>query len=206
MRSRLITLFVAALLVAPAAAATAADHDRRAPLVSAEDASGDVVVRDLPGPSGAERRSIDLLELKAVPRGDAVRFTFRIAEVTTSAEFDQLLTVVLVDAEPDDERTGGHITLRVQQLRGGRAEVSVETETGSSSSVCFGFPLEVTRPRGLVKLDLPQHCLPPGQVSVRAKAYATTPKGEPRIVYSRDFLRVPGSVDLGGTVGPDPLP
>jgi hypothetical protein len=202
MRSWLVTLLAAALLLVPVGAASG-QPERRAPLVSAEDTSGDVIVRDLPGPSGAERRSIDLLELKAVPRGDAVRFTFRIAEVTTSPDFDQLLTVVLVDAEPDEERTEGQVTLRVQHARRGLAQATLDTDHEGFGVACLGFPVQVVRPRALVKLDVFKHCLPPGLLSVRAKSFTTTPRGEPRTVYSRDFLRVPGSVDLGGTVGSD---
>jgi hypothetical protein len=204
MRSRLVPAALTAVLATTLTATpTWAEAPRRAPLVDAVDTAHDVTLTDYAGPTVAQRRSVDLLGLKVVTRGDRVRLAFRIARVTSSPDFDQLLTVRFLDADPESPDVSGEITLRVQHTRSGRADATVEDENGGSGTGCFLIPVVVAKAAGRVKIDVDPFCLPPGELGITAKSFTTTPKGERRTIYSRDFLRVPGSYDLGGAAGAD---
>jgi hypothetical protein len=204
MSPRLVVALASVLLSALSATPTWAEAERRAPLVAAVDASDDVTIRAVGGPTGAQRRSVDVLGLKVVPQGDQVRFTIRIARVTTSSRFDQLLALTFVDADPALPRVSGQISLRVQHNRSGTAEAGAETDNGGSHTFCLGYPVVAHKAGGLVKLDIDHSCLPPGRLDIRLKSFTTTPRGERRTIYSRDFLRVPGTHDVGGTAGLEP--
>lgn len=104
---------------------------------------------------------------------------------------------------PPNLRVAGQATLRVQHTKSAWSDATVDTENEPSGTGCHQYPFVVNRTQSTAKLHLDLVCLPPGPLSIRAKAFTTTLKDERRTPYSRGFLRVPGSYDLGGTAGSD---
>jgi len=84
---------VAALALAPVARADAAQL-RAEVIVNAVDAPGDVKMfsgTGPAGPTGAERRSIDLREVTVVGRPDSVRLKVRVKELLPGAGFPEIV-------------------------------------------------------------------------------------------------------------------
>ena len=208
MTSRLLVAALSAVsTLAPALAF--APPASSAPPVSVfrvEDPRGDVTITDREGPNPYRRKSIDLTEVRAslvdeeTAMEPGVRFTFRIRLVTEPSHMVQRIDVSLTDADPDSPDVDGTIIVTLQDSRT-LAYAGVSTENESAEIACMLGRPSVVKPRGLVKVFVPADCLPPGQLSVRARASTVGPEGGPEGAFSRDTVRVPGVYDLGGIAG-----
>ena len=192
-----LSLVVATLVLTPFPA-------HGAVLVHAEDPRGDVKILTREGPTPYQLVGMDLRELKVVRGEDSTRFTLRIRRVTTSLRFDQHLRILLEDADPKPPAVSGEVLLTVQQPRRSQAIFAVEGTSEAFGGNCLISGTRVLRAKGVVKIDVPRDCLPPGLLTISVRSSSETPPGEVHQVYSRDVMRVPGSHDLGGTADDQP--
>jgi hypothetical protein len=179
---RSVLLAVAATLSAvPSATAATDDLPVRQP-----DPVGDVVIFDGGGtkPTTGQRRTIDLEQFRVTRRGDGVRFTFRIARITRSRNFDQVVTVQLRKPGRDGVVLD---VLANPQHRTGNAVLGLTT-------MC-GVDVSVARRTGTVRVDLGDECLPSVAGVLRAVTYTQERNGSGP-GFSEDTLRVPGLVSL----------
>ena len=202
-RRRLGTVLVS-VLVSTLSLAAPASSAQRAPLLVIDDPRGDVRILDREGPSTFLRKGIDLTQLKVgtTDGGEpSVRFTFRIRFVTTAPGIVQRLDVLLADAEAGAPEVSGDVIVTLQGPPSSMTYADVTYANQSSGAACLGMRPTIVKARGLVKVDVPTDCLPPGPLSIRVRASAVGPDGGPERAYSRDAIKVPGSHDIGGTAG-----
>ena len=85
------------LTLATTVLATSAAQARAGALVDQTDPTGDVNIFDGGGtkPTTAQRKTIDLERFTVTRRGDGVRLTFRIARITRTRNFDQVVEAQL---------------------------------------------------------------------------------------------------------------
>jgi hypothetical protein len=179
---RSVLLAVAATVSAvPSSTAATDDLPVRQP-----DPIGDVVIFDGGGtkPTTGQRRTIDLEQFRVTRRGDGVRFTFRIARITRSRSFDQVVTVQLRRPGRDGVVLD---VLANPQHRTGNAVLGLTT-------MC-GVDVSVARRTGTVRVDVGSDCLPTGAGVLRAVTYTQERNGSGP-GFSEDTLRVPGLVSL----------
>jgi hypothetical protein len=175
LRSALLAL-AATLLTAPAA------HARPA-LVDQTDPTGDVNVFDGGGtkPSIAQRKSIDLERFSVTRTGEGVRFSFRIARITGSRTYDQIVTVQL--------GRGGSLIDLLANPQGKHASAYIQY-----NSICLA-DVSTSRRTNTVHVDLPQVCVPAGTGVLRVTTY-TQEKNGSGPGFSEDTMRVKGTVAL----------
>jgi hypothetical protein len=174
-----VLALVATVLATPAAQA------RADALVDQADPSGDVNVFDGGGtkPTTAQRKTIDLKRFTATRIGDGVRLSFRIARITRTRNFDQVVEAQL-------QKTGRDgFTLDVlanPQHKNGTAYLS--------GTLCV---TEVTTSRrtGTVRVDVPSECVPDGAGVLRVTTYTQERNGSGP-GFSEDTMRVKGRASL----------
>jgi hypothetical protein len=171
--------FAGIVLIAPAARA----HPS---IVDQTDPSGDVTIFDGGGtkPSTAQRKTIDLERFTVTRTGQGARLTFRIARITGSRTYDQIVEAHFHRRGQD----GFDLDILANpQHKNGTAYLAPGT-------ACF---VDVsTLPRaGIVRLDLDDECLPPGAGVLRVTTY-TQEKNGSGPGFSEDTLRVRGRVAL----------
>jgi len=183
MKSLSVVLVALLAVLVPAASATG-------PLVDERDARGDVRITGVDGLSRADRRSVDLHRLKVMREGRSVRFVMRLRRVVGPADqFDQYL---FFDYSNGEEF--GQVMVRAARMR---ATAGLEgARTPSGFAACRVTPVVDLR-RTRLTVVVPRRCVAVNPVKVSATAY-TTPLGRRGgyDLWSRDDLRVPGTVDL----------
>jgi len=177
LRTFALTL-AASLLAAPAADAAPA-------IVDQTDPSGDVNIFDGGGvkPTTAQRRTIDLERFSVIRTGDGVRLSFRIARITRSRTYDQIVTAQL-------ETPGGDGLLEV--LANPRDKHS--SAFVGDSTICL-VDVSTSRRSNTVRVDLPAGCVPHGPGVLRVTTY-TQEKNGSGPGFSEDTMRVKGLVSL----------
>jgi hypothetical protein len=179
--SRVLTCAVAALAVValvPPAPARAGDV-----LVDQPDQVGDVDVFDGGGtkPTTAQRTSIDLERFTVTRHGDGVRLSFRIARITGSRAYDQIVTAQL--------GKGGRLLDVLANPQGEHATAYVDGDT-----LCL-VDVTTSRRTDTVRVDLPAGCVPRGSGVLRVTTYTQEKQGfGPG--FSEDTMRVKGTVSL----------
>jgi hypothetical protein len=179
LRSALLGL-VATMLAAPAAQA------RPDVVVDQADHTGDVNVFDGGGtsPSTAQRKTIDLERFTVTRTGDGIRLSFRIARITGSRSYDQIVTAQL--------RRPGRDGLLLDVLanpQGKHASAYVDGDT-----ICLA-DVTTSRRTSTVRVDLPAVCVPDGAGVLRVTTY-TQEKNGSGPGFSEDTMRVKGTVSL----------
>jgi hypothetical protein len=177
-----------ALALAATVLASPAAHAGSPVLVDQVDPAGDVSIFDGGGtkPSTAQRRSIDLQRFTVTRTGDGgVRLAFRIARITGSRNFDQIVTAQL--HRPGDHGFGLDLLANPQ---GRHASAYVNDDT-----VCL-VDVSTVRKSGIVRVDLPPGCVPKGAGVLRVTTY-TQEKNGSGPGFSEDTMRVKGQVALG---------
>jgi hypothetical protein len=171
---------VALLLLAPDARA------ETGALVDRTDPSDDVNVFDGGGtkPTTAQRKTIDLERFRVTRTGAGVRLEFRIARITGSRTYDQV-----VEAQLQDPGRGGFVldVLANPQHRTGTAF--------DGTSLCV-TDVTTSRRTDTVRVDVPSRCLPEGRGVLRVTTYTQERNGSGP-GFSEDTMRVPGTVSLG---------
>jgi hypothetical protein len=178
-----VMLRTAALALVATALATPGAQARAGALVDQADPTGDVDVFDGGGtkPSTAQRKTIDLKRFTVTRTDDGVRLSFRIARITGTQTFDQVVGAQL-------QKTGRDgFTLDVlanPQHKNGTAYLD--------GTLCLS---EVTTSRrtGTVRVDVPSDCLPQGAGVLRVTTY-TQEKNGSGPGFSEDTMRVKGHV------------
>ncbi len=171
------------LALAATVLATPGAQARAGALVDQADPTGDVNVFDGGGvkPTTAQRKTIDLKRFTVTRTGDGVRLSFRIARITGTRTFDQIVEAQL-------QKTGRDgFTLDVlanPQHKNGSAYLG--------GTLCL---TEVTTSRrtGTVRVDVPSECLPEGAGVLRVSTY-TQEKNGSGPGFSEDTMRVKGHV------------
>jgi hypothetical protein len=171
------------LALAATVLATPDAQARTGALVDQADPTGDVNVFDGGGvkPTTAQRKTIDLKRFTVTRTGDGVRLSFRIARITGTRTFDQIVEAQL-------QKTGRDgFTLDVlanPQHKNGSAYLG--------GTLCL---TEVTTSRrtGTVRVDVPSECLPAGAGVLRVSTY-TQEKNGSGPGFSEDTMRVKGHV------------
>jgi hypothetical protein len=171
---------LAVLVSAPAA-------DARSAIVDQADPSGDVNVFDGGGtkPTTAQRKTIDLKRFTVTRTDDGVRLSFRIARITRTRTFDQIVTAQL--REPDGE---GLLLDLLANPQGKHATAYVGDNT-----ICL-TAVTTSRRTGTVRVDVPNECLLEGAGVLRVTTY-TQEKNGSGPGFSEDTMRVKGRVSLG---------
>jgi hypothetical protein len=177
---RTVVLALVAIVLASPVAQARADA-----LVDQADPSGDVNVFDGGGtkPTTAQRKTIDLKRFTATRTGHGVRLSFRIARITRTRNFDQVVEAQL-------QKTGRDgFTLDVlanPQHKNGTAYLS--------GTLCV---TEVTTSRrtGIVRVDVPSECVPDGTGVLRVTTYTQERNGSGP-GFSEDTMRVKGTASL----------
>ena len=178
---RTVVLALAATVLATPAAQARADA-----LVDQADPSGDVNVFDGGGtkPTTAQRKTIDLKRFTATRTGDGVRLSFRIARITRTRNFDQVVEAQL-------QKTGRDgFTLDVlanPQHKNGSAFLG--------DRLCL-TDVTTSRRTGTIRVDVPDECVPEGAGVLRVSTY-TQEKNGSGPGFSEDTMRVKGRVALG---------
>ena len=180
MRLRSIFLAAATLLAMPAAHGTAGQLP-----VAQADPTGDVNIFDGGGtkPTTGQRNTIDLKRF-TVTRGDGgVRFTFKIARITGTKTFDQIVSVQF-------QKTGRDGFVLDMQA-------NPQDRHGSAYSDGTFCTADVTTSRrtGTVRVDVPDDCVPSGEGVLRVSTYTQEKHGSGP-GYSEDPMRVKGTVAL----------
>jgi hypothetical protein len=149
------------------------------------DPTGDVNVFDGGGtkPSTGQRRTIDLERFTVTRTDDGVRLSFRIARITGSRNYDQIVEAQL-------QKTGsGGFTL----------DVLANPQHGNGSAYLAGTlcltDVTSSRRTGTVRVDVPRECLPHGAGVLRVTTY-TQEKNGSGPGFSEDTMRVRGRVAL----------
>lgn len=154
----------------------------------------------VPGPSAAERRSIDLRRVVVTPGPETVRFRVRIARLLPDAAFDQVADILLLPpADADVDWAGTEIWISTKRPRTSFANLY---STVADPVLCPRLPARSDPATGWFWLDVPRACLPPGEVAVEVLTLATTARNGAR-PYSRDVLAVPGTVVWDAPVSPE---
>ncbi len=179
-------LAAAALTVGALAAAPPPASAGPAPgevLVDQADRTGDVDVFDGGGtsPTTAQRRTIDLERFTVTRRGDGVRLSFRIARITGSRTYDQVVTAQLGRA--------GSLLEVLANPQDRHASAFVDGDT-----ICLA-DVTTSRRTDTVRVDLPAGCVPHGSGPLRVTTY-TQEKNGSGPGFSEDTLRVKGTVSL----------
>ena len=167
------------LLTAPAADAAPA-------IVDQADPSGDVNIFDGGGtkPTTAQRRTIDLKRFSVTRIRDGVRLSFRIARITGSRSYDQIVTAQL--------RTPGRDGLLLDVLANPQGKhASAFAEDGT---ICVADVTTSSR-TDTVRIDLRSECVPDGSGVLRVTTY-TQEKNGSGPGFSEDTMRVRGLVSL----------
>ncbi len=174
-----VLALAATVLVTPAARGSAGE------LVDRADPTGDVNVFDGGGtrPTTGQRRSIDLERFTVARKGDAVRFTFRIARIVAGRTFDQIVEAQFLKTGRDGFEL---VVLANPQRKNGTAFVD--------GTVCV-VDIKTSRRTGTVRVDVPERCIPEGAGALRVSTY-TQEKNGSGPGFSEDTLRVPGRVTL----------
>ena len=182
---RAAALTLASLLTAPTAPAAVAGPAAPA-IVDQADHVGDVNVFDGGGtkPTTAQRKTIDLERFSVTAVGDGIRLSFRIARITRSRTYDQIVTAQL--------RTPGKDGLLLDVLanpQGRHATAYVDDDT-----ICLA-DVSTAQRTGTVRVDLPGGCVPHGSGVLRVTTY-TQEKNGSGPGFSEDTMRVRGLVNL----------
>jgi hypothetical protein len=177
---------ILALALASAVLATPAAHGDTPLVVDQVDPTGDVNIFDGGGtkPSTAQRRTIDLERFTVTRTEAGVRLAFRIARITRSRNFDQIVAAQL--RKPGRDGFGLDL-LANPQGRHGTAYVNGDT-------VCL-VDVSTLRRSGIVRVDLPKGCLPHGAGVLKVTTY-TQEKNGSGPGFSEDTMRVKGQVAL----------
>jgi hypothetical protein len=181
-----VLLRTTAVALAVTVLATSPAHARSSAVVDQADPSGDVNVFDGGGtkPSTAQRKTIDLKRFTVTRTGDGVRLSFRIARITGTQTFDQVVQAQL-------QKTGRDgFTLDVianPQHKNGSAYLG--------GTLCL-TDVTTSRRTGTVRVDVPSNCLPAGAGVLRVTTY-TQEKNGSGPGFSEDTMRVRGTVSLG---------
>jgi hypothetical protein len=171
------------LALAATVLATPGAQARAAALVDQADPTGDVNVFDGGGvkPTNAQRKTIDLKRFTVTRTGDGVRLSFRIARITGTRTFDQIVEAQL-------QKTGRDgFTLDVlanPQHKNGSAYLG--------GTLCL-TQVTTSRRTGTVRVDVPSECLPEGAGVLRVSTY-TQEKNGSGPGFSEDTMRVKGHV------------
>jgi len=178
-------LRTAVLAVAASLLAVPGAQARAGALVDQPDPTGDVNVFDGGGtkPTTAQRKTIDLERFTVTRTGDGVRMSFRIARITRSRNYDQVVTAQL-------QKTGrdGFVldVLANPQHKNGTAY--------SDTTLCV-TKVTTSRRTGTVRVDVPADCVPEGQGVLRVTTYTQERNGSGP-GFSEDTMRVRGTVTL----------
>jgi hypothetical protein len=183
----LVLALAATVLVGPAA------HGRSAAVVDQVDPTGDVSIFDGGGtkPSTAQRRTIDLERFTVTRTDGGVRLSYRIARITGSRTFDQIVAAQLQRPGRSDVALD---VLANPQHRTGTAYVDGDT-------VCL-VEVSTLRKEGIVRVDVPKECLPHGAGVLRVTTY-TQEKNGSGPGFSEDTMRVKGRVTFSGALSPE---
>jgi hypothetical protein len=175
------------LTLAATVLATPAAEARAGALVDQTDPSGDVNVFDGGGtkPTTAQRKTIDLERFTVTRRGDGVRLTFRIARITGSRTYDQIVTARL--GKPG---LGGSMLDLLANPQGKHATAYV-----GDGTICL-VDVTTSRRTDTVHVDLPAGCVPHEVGVLRVSTY-TQEKNGSGPGFSEDTMRVKGRVSLG---------
>ena len=154
-------------------------------IVDQTDPTGDVNVFDGGGtkPSTAQRKTIDLEKFTVTRRGDGVRLSFRIARITRSRTYDQIVTARL--GKPG---VGGSLLDLLANPQGKHATAYVD------DAICV-VDVTTSRRTNTVHVDLPADCVPHGTGVLRVTTY-TQEKNGSGPGFSEDTMRVRGTVSL----------
>jgi hypothetical protein len=173
LRTLALTL-AATVLCVPAAQA------RSGPLVAQTDPTGDVNIFDGGGtkPTTAQRNTIDLKRFTVTRTGDGVRLTFRIARITGSRNFDQVVEAQL-------QRTGRD---------GFTLDVLADPQHKNGSAYLDGT-LCVTQVTTSARTDTVRVSVPSHAGVLRVTTY-TQEKNGSGPGFSEDTMRVKGTVAL----------
>jgi len=172
----------AALLTTPTVPAASAEPV----LVDQTDPTGDVNVFDGGGtkPTTAQRKTIDLERFTVTSTDAGLRLSFRIARITRSRGFDQIVTAQL--------RIPGRDGLLLDLLanpQGKHATAYVDDHT-----ICLAN-VSTSRRTSTVRVDLPPGCVPHGSGVLRVTTYTQERNGSGP-GFSEDTMRVRGTVSL----------
>jgi hypothetical protein len=179
-------LRTAALTLAATVLAAPSAHAHEGALVDQADPTGDVNIFDGGGtkPSTAQRRTIDLERFTVTRTDDGARLSFRIARITGTRSFDQVVGAQL-------QKTG-HDGFTLDVL------ANPQHKTGSAylgGTLCL-TDVTTARRTGTVRVDVPGKCLPEGAGVLRVTTY-TQEKNGSGPGFSEDTMRVRGTVSLG---------
>lgn len=184
MISRLLAASAVLSLAATVLAVPAA-HARGGALVVQADPSGDVNVFDGGGtkPSTAQRKTIDLERFTVTRTGGGVRLSFRIARITGSRTYDQIVEAQL--QKPGREGFVLDVLANPQH----------KTGTAFDGQTLCVTDVTTSRRTGTVRVDVPVTCLPAGEGVLRVTTY-TQEKNGSGPGFSEDTMRVRGAVRL----------
>ncbi|RYB91084.1 hypothetical protein EUA93_19345 [Nocardioides oleivorans] len=166
---------------------------REAP-AAVEDPRGDVrIYTSVTGLTRAQRTSIDLRRVIITPRASSVRITVRMKAVPRRMPVDQMVFLALAPA-PGSSGTGrGDIGLSPQKP--GLSYAALDTDgTGTSWESCDPMRVEVRRPAGEVRLDVPLRCIPVGEVTVEVRSLTGYFRSDSARPWSSDRVRFPDPV------------
>lgn len=186
------TLMWSVAVVVPAAEAAAARVD---PVVEVADPTGDVrVFHRVEGLGDRQRRTIDASSFTVTPVGDDgdLRFGVRIARVTGSHRFDQMVFVRLVPPAGSEETWETQIGFSPQKPDW--AYATRYLDDAGRYRTCE--PLASRSSGGtVISLDVPAKCVPPQEaaISVELLTGRFRTDADP---WSRDRVPVPGTFDL----------
>jgi hypothetical protein len=180
---------LASLALALAATVLASPAAHAGPVVvDQSDPVGDVSIFDGGGtkPSTAQRRSIDLERFSMTRTEDGLRLAFRIARITGSRTFDQIV-------EAHFRTSGGRADLDVlANPQHGTATAYLSDEHGGMACL---VDVSSVRASGTVRVDLPRGCFPRDEGVLRVTTY-TQEKNGSGPGFSEDTMRVRGHVSL----------
>ena len=222
MRARWVAVTISTLALGVAGCGTSAGPDpdpepevgpgrasaRPDALAYAEDATGDVSSRPVPGVAAETRNGIDLSSLTVMRHGRAaVRFTVDVERVERSEGVTQ---VYLIDVDGVGFDFGQlHVATHPQSAPASRdgLEHSITLEgadTAEGYVECDEISTSLEDGAGTWWVDVPLRCLPrtPSKLSVYAQALPGPSTDVPVDPWSEDTLTVPGRHQLGGTVPP----
>jgi hypothetical protein len=177
----------AALAIAATVLATPTAQARPGALADQTDPTGDVNVFDGGGtkPSTAQRKTIDLERFTVTRTDDGVRLAFRIARITRSRTYDQIVAAQL--------RRPGRDGLLLDLLANPQGKHG--TAYAGDGTICLTDVTTSLR-TGTVRVDVPTACLPEGAGVLRVTTY-TQEKNGSGPGFSEDTMRVEGRVALG---------
>lgn len=184
---RFAAVVVAALLTSSGAAHASPPTE----VASATDPRGDVRVLPTKGLSLPARHSIDLRKFAAQNGGTRLRAVFSMARVTTSPSWDQMFSVVM---EPPPTSTETWLAYFGATTKG-RAYAFWAADSDYSTYENCHASVAVRRARAELVVDVPWRCIPQGPTRIQVRS-STGHFETDAPLFSRDTLRLPGSVTL----------